>query len=280
MQSIEIQARSLEEAKTAAAAKLGVPESDVSVTLIEQTKGLFGKSSVRVRAEVADAKPAKAEKAEKPTKAEKAKPAAKKTAKAKAEPEEKAEETPAKAKPAAKRTTKKAAEAQEPEAEASEAAETGDVQATKDDGNQFLDLLKTLLASSDLDIDVKLGEISGRYVNVVLDGKDTAYLVGKNGEVLNTLQYLLNVVGGRRFRNGVRVTLDGNDYRHRREQALTQLAVEIASQVSERGEEAVLDALPAFERRIIHKALVSHQGVTTYSEGEEPNRRVIIAPAD
>jgi hypothetical protein len=78
---------------------------------------------------------------------------------------------------------------------------------------------------------------------------------------------------------GIRATLDGNDYRRRREEALTQLASKIAAQVLDRGEEAVLDALPAFERRIVHKALSEIDGVTTYSEGEEPNRRVVIVPS-
>jgi spoIIIJ-associated protein len=54
----------------------------------------------------------------------------------------------------------------------------------------------------------------------------------------------------------------------------------VADEVKKRGEEAVLDALPAFERRIVHKALSDYEGVSTYSEGEEPNRRVVIAPAE
>jgi spoIIIJ-associated protein len=86
-------------------------------------------------------------------------------------------------------------------------------------------------------------------------------------------------MANRKIGNGVRVTLDGNDYRLRREQTLTKLAESIAEQVLARGEEAVLDALPAFERRIVHRALGEISGISTYSEGEEPNRRVVIAPA-
>ena len=130
-----------------------------------------------------------------------------------------------------------------------------------------------------MQVNVTVGEISGRYVSLKLDGKDAAYLVGKHGEVLNALQYLVNVVAHRRFGTEARATLDGNDYRKRREDVLTQMASQIAAQVRERGEEAVLDALPAFERRIVHKALQEIDGVSTYSEGEEPNRRVVIAPA-
>jgi spoIIIJ-associated protein len=104
--------------------------------------------------------------------------------------------------------------------------------------------------------------------------------VGKHGDVLNAMQYLVNIIASRRIERGVRATLDGNDYRRRREEALTTLAQRIAEQVQKRGEEAVLDALPAFERRIVHKALGEISGVTTYSEGEEPNRRVVIAPVE
>jgi spoIIIJ-associated protein len=73
--------------------------------------------------------------------------------------------------------------------------------------------------------------------------------------------------------------VEGDNYRERRAEMLTNMARQIAEQVVERGEEAVLDALPAFERRVIHQALVDIEGINTYSEGEEPNRCVVIAPA-
>jgi spoIIIJ-associated protein len=152
--------------------------------------------------------------------------------------------------------------------------------ASADDAEAVAEVVRELLEAAGVQVSAKVGEINGKYVSIVLDGKDVAFIVGKHGEVLNALQYLVNIVIGRRMERQVRVTLDGNDYRRRREEALTQLASKIAAQVKERGEEAVLDALPAFERRIVHKALSEIDGVTTYSEGEEPNRRVVIAPAD
>jgi spoIIIJ-associated protein len=153
------------------------------------------------------------------------------------------------------------------------------VVATEQDAERLAELLREIVSSAELDVSVTPAGVSGRYVNLVLDGKDVAFLVGKHGEVLNALQYLVNIIGNRKLTAGVRATLDGNDYRKRREDTLTQLAVNIAAQVKKRGEEAVLDALPAFERRIVHKALSTVTGISTYSEGEEPNRRVIIAPA-
>ena len=133
---------------------------------------------------------------------------------------------------------------------------------------------------SGLEAEIVVGELQGKYINLSIDGKEAGYLVGKNGEVLNSLQYLINLVAKQQLANGVRVTLDGNDYRKKRAEALTNLASKIAEKVRERGEEAVLEALPAFERRVIHKALQEIEGVTTYSEGEEPDRRVVIAPLD
>jgi spoIIIJ-associated protein len=285
MDSLEITAKSVDEAKKTAAERLGVSADRVIVTVLEETKGLFGKSSVRVRAEVApeaEAVAAPAKSAAKPARGAKASakeskapaPAPVATAAvAVAEPP-----VDAKPKRGAKKTVEKPAE---PEGDGDEGEKGGEeIVATAADADQLSALLKELLEAAGLQVNVRIREVAGRYVTLGLDGKDAAFLVGKHGEVLNAMQYLVNIIGGRRFDNGIRAMLDANDYRRRREETLTALAVRIAEQVKERGEEAVLDALPAFERRIVHKALGEISGISTYSEGEEPNRRVVIAPAD
>jgi spoIIIJ-associated protein len=152
--------------------------------------------------------------------------------------------------------------------------------ATDEDAEELADIVNEILDIAELQAKVQPTSLNGRYVNMELDGRDVAYLVGKHGEILNAFQYLVNIIASRQLESGVRVTLDGNNYRRRREEALCNLALQIAEQVRERGEEAVLDALPAFERRIVHKAISEFDGVSTYSEGEEPNRRVVIAPAE
>ena len=172
------------------------------------------------------------------------------------------------------------AESTEPAAEAAEEESGPEVVASPEDASKLSTILKTLAKKSGLDAEIKVGELQGKYINLSIDGKEAGFLVGKNGEVLNSLQYLINLVAKQQLANGVRVTLDGNDYRKRRAESLTNLATKIADKVKERGEEAVLEALPAFERRVIHKALQEIEGVTTYSEGEEPDRRVVIAPID
>jgi spoIIIJ-associated protein len=280
MQSIEITGKSVDEAKNNAAAKLGVAVSDLTVTVLEETKGLFGKSNVRIRAEAAPSSP---KSAVVETKA----PAVKAIEESFNEPPPAA--VPEKeVKPKRTRATKAAPKetpapaAEEPAADEfpEEAAGAQGPSATAQDADQLAELVRDLLGSAELDVTIKGTSASGRYVNIELDGKDVAHLVGKHGEVLNAMQYLVNIIAGRKFNNGIRATLDGNNYRRRREDALYQLATRVAEEVKNRREEAVLDALPAFERRIIHKSLSDYEGVQTYSEGEEPNRRVVIAPAE
>lgn len=275
MEPIELTVKSLDDAKSEAAAKFGVDPTQVTVTVLEETKGLFGKTNYRVRAEVLAAPAEK--KATKPTRGKKVatEPVLEDVASAAEAAPEEPEAKPAKAPRG--RAKKEAAPAEETPAAASEENE---VQATGEDVERFVTTLNRLLEKTGLKVQAHSSGTTGKYVNVHFDGVDTGYLVGKHGEVLNSFQYLTNIIAAQQWGNGIRCVLDGNDFRGRREEQLTQLAVKIAEQVRKRGEEAVLDAIPAFERRIVHKALAEMEGVTTYSEGEEPNRRVVIAPAE
>jgi spoIIIJ-associated protein len=277
MEPIEITGKSLKEATLAAAEQLGVAPEALTVTLLEESKGLFGRAQVRIQAEVAETAPApEAETTAGPSTNDAEEPAPKKKARSRAKA--KAEPAPEAPEPVAGDAD---AEVAEEETAEQEVAEEGPaVEATPADAEQFVVMMRALLKSAMLDVKIRSSDINGRYVNLEIDGRDTAFLVGKHGEVLNALQYLVNIIAGRKFAKGVRATIDGNNYRTRREEFLQSLSMKIAEQVKVRGEEAVLDALPAFERRIVHKALDGIEGVTTYSEGEEPNRRVVIAPAD
>lgn len=278
MQTIEFTAKSLDEAKKVAADKLGVDASAVNVEVVEEVKGLFGKVSLKVKASAGAAAPAKAEK--KPAAAPKA-PRGKKVADEPVVEEPVVEEAPAKpaAKPArGKKVAAPAAKEEVAAPAAEEEDERSEYVATEEDGEKLLGALKAILDAGDVKALVEVTSVKGRYVNLKIDGKDAGHLVGKHGEVLNSLQYLLNVIGSKTLGVHARATLDGNDYRKRREDALTAHATDIANQVIENQMEAVLDALPAFERRVVHKALSEMEGISTYSEGEEPNRRVVISP--
>jgi spoIIIJ-associated protein len=116
-------------------------------------------------------------------------------------------------------------------------------------------------------------------VNVVGDG--TSALVGRGGETIDALQYLLAQVASR-AEGGARrrVTLDADGYRARREAALVQLAEQAASEAVEYGDEIELDAMTPHDRRIVHMALKDKPGIVTRSEGEEPRRRIIVEPAE
>lgn len=261
METHEFTASTLEEATAAASEKLGVPADQLDVKVIDQSKGLFGKGTVRVQATLKQ--PSEEAAPEKTPEKPGRKPRA-----AKAKPAEKASE--------------------EPQAEAfvevaSPPVSSGVVEeivATQEDADAIIPMIEAVLAASGLDVKVRLKNLQSRYVNIEIDGDEAGYLIGRNGEVLNALQYLMNISVSQSLSNGVRLTLDADDYRSERETSLMRYAERIAQEVKNRREEAVLDPLPAFERRIIHKALSEIDGVTTYSEGEEPNRRVVIAPAE
>jgi spoIIIJ-associated protein len=129
------------------------------------------------------------------------------------------------------------------------------------------------------DIRPVVKSINPPYLEIDLVGEFATEGFGNYGRRLDALQFLLNLIIGRRVRGDVRVLFDCDSYRERRVEALTALAAECAAQVKERQEECELDPLPPHERRIIHNALKDDPAIRTYSEGEEPDRRTIIAPA-
>lgn len=119
-----------------------------------------------------------------------------------------------------------------------------------------------------------------RYVEIELVGRDANVLVGKGGEVLDQLQFLLNNIIARVIDPHVRIVLDSAGWRRRRTERLRNQVIAIAKEVKLRGEEAVLPPMPAHERRIVHQALKDDPEVMTYSEGEEPHRYVVISPRE
>ena len=108
-------------------------------------------------------------------------------------------------------------------------------------------------------------------------GNDLGILIGKHGQTLDALQYLTNLTANRDTESKVRIVLDVEDYRQRRAETLTRLASRLADNVRRRGEKVVLEPMSSNERKIIHMALQNDQRVVTYSEGEEPYRKVVIA---
>ncbi len=116
-------------------------------------------------------------------------------------------------------------------------------------------------------------------VEAMILGDDVGILIGRRGRTLSDLQYLINIIMRRQFSGLNKMTvIDIEHYREKREKTLTQLAKNVARKVSEDGYEQSLEPMTPQERRIIHMALQEHPGVTTYSSGQEPYRKVFIAP--
>ncbi len=124
-------------------------------------------------------------------------------------------------------------------------------------------------------IDVKYNE-DNRNMNIELSGDEMGVLIGKRGQTLDSLQYLVSLVVNKDSEEYVRVKVDTEDYRERRKETLENLAKNIAYKVKRTKRSVSLEPMNPYERRIIHSALQNDKYVTTHSEGEEPFRRVVV----
>lgn len=111
-----------------------------------------------------------------------------------------------------------------------------------------------------------------------VNGDGLGVLIGKHGETLAALQYILNLIVSKKARARTRIVVDVEGYRRRRRDSLVGMARRVAEQVRHSGEPTALEALPAYERRIIHIALRDDPSVTTQSTGEGEQRRVVVMP--
>ncbi|MCD1261799.1 protein jag [Paenibacillus athensensis] len=110
-----------------------------------------------------------------------------------------------------------------------------------------------------------------------MSGSELGILIGKRGQTLDALQYLVNIVANRYSDSHIRILLDAENFRERRKKTLEELAVRLAGRVIKTKKEVILEPMNAQERKIIHSELQNHPSVKTYSKGDEPNRRVVIA---
>ncbi len=112
--------------------------------------------------------------------------------------------------------------------------------------------------------------------NVELVGEDLGYLIGRRGDTLDALQHLANYSVNRSVEGHIRINVDAEDYRQKREDSLTRYAHKKAQQVLKAHRRTTLEPMNAYERHVIHAALQDTDRITTYSIGSEPNRRVVI----
>ncbi len=127
----------------------------------------------------------------------------------------------------------------------------------------------------DVAINVKYDEAE-RNMDIDLSGDDMGMLIGKRGQTLDSLQYLVSLVVNKGSDNYIRVKVDTENYRERRKETLENLAKNIAYKVKRTKKAVSLEPMNPYERRIIHSALQNDKYVATHSEGEEPFRRVIV----
>lgn len=126
-------------------------------------------------------------------------------------------------------------------------------------------------------VDIKVTEKDG-YTYLECKGRNLGVLIGRRGETLEALQYLTNLVVRRQAGRQIRLILDVENYRQRREDTLIRLAKRLSEKVRRTGGRVVLEPMSPHERRIIHKALQDDAQVCTLSEGEEPYRKVVLSP--
>ena len=125
-------------------------------------------------------------------------------------------------------------------------------------------------------VDVYVNDSEPDSLSIHMIGDTLGILIGRRGETLDALQYLTSLQVNKGREGYIRVTLDTENYRAKREDSLRRLAQRMANRAVKTGRKVVLEPMNPYERRVLHTALQNHPSVTTHSEGEEPNRRVVI----
>lgn len=250
MNMVEKTGKTVEDAVKAALAELGVSRDQAEVEVLEESKpsllGLFGGRDAKVRVTVKEAEP------EAPAAPEAAEEAAPEAAEAPVEKTEAAPQEDAKA-PADREEERQAAAA---------AAKAFLEEIFRAMGMDLL--IEKFISRKDEEIILKI------------HGDGIGVLIGKHGQTLDALQYLTNLAGNRGRKNWNRIILDAENYRERRRETLERLARNLADRVKRTRKKAMLEPMNPYERKIVHMSLQNDPAVTTYSEGEEPYRKVVI----
>ena len=304
MKYLDMTGKTEEEAISRALAQLGLDRDEVSVEILERAKsGFFGigaspakvrvtygleEPEIEVAPKAAPVAPEKKPEAPKPQ----AKPAVEKPAEKPAE--KKPQAVPAAAEEAVrteKPARKKKKPAEKPQRRDQEAAGEEEINiplpepedlgepcgADDEKAAQIRTFLEGLLQHMDSAAQVTIYQPEkGRY-KVILEGEKLGALIGRRGETLDAIQQLTNYSVNRGADKRVRIHVDAENYRLKREQSLQHLARKVAAKVIKYKRNVTLEPMNAYERHVIHTALQDVENVTTYSMGTEPNRRVIVA---
>ena len=270
-QFIDVTGKTEEEAINRALEQLKLDRDDVSVEILERAKaGFLGLGSCPAKVRVSygeDEEPA----APAQPKAEKVREDKPKAEKPRAE-KKPAEKPQRREEPVKKELAPKTEEAQTVKSPKDLGEEVNDERA-----QEIRKFLSGLLQQMEVQAEVKvyLPE-KGRY-KVFLEGQSLGTIIGRRGETLDAIQQLTSYAVNRSGSGRVRVQLDAENYREKREQSLQHLARKVATKVTKYRRSVTLEPMNAYERHVIHTALQDVPNVTTYSTGTEPNRRVIVA---
>ena len=202
-----------------------------------------------------------------------------------AEPKKEERREPKKEFTREKREFRESSKEKKPEAETASAPEQAETEPKtprvpadpEEAKRRAVDFLKEMFRVMEMNVEIR-AEFAEDTLSVEIEGEDMGLLIGKRGQTLDSLQYLTSLVVNKGKASYVRVKLDTEDYRSRRKATLENLAKNIAMKVKKTRRPVFLEPMNPYERRIIHSALQNDPYVTTHSEGDEPNRRVVVTP--
>ncbi len=291
MEWVETTGRTIEEAKSIALDQLGVAEDDAEFDILEEPRpGLFGRvrGEARVRARVRPTTPRP--KLDRRTRAKKGEGKTSGETEAAGGSDTTADAAPevARSTPKPSRESKSGAK---PKVRSDSDGRTGsrpaptmndkeitvDAQQVGDEAARFIDGLVTAFGLSG----VTTAVVEGDDIEVKVEGADLGLLVGPRGTTLQAVQELARVAAQRRLGDHeTRLRVDVGGYRERRREALSRFAHQVATQVVADGTAKSLEPMMSADRKIVHDSLADFEGVVTSSAGEEPNRRVVVSPAN
>lgn len=274
--SIRVSAKTVEDAITEASIQLGITSDKLEYEVIE--KGSAGFLGIGMKQAVIEARRKVDEKQETEI-VEEVKKEIQQVAAEEVKAEEKiVEEVKAEIehdeKP--KQTTEKVEKKEEIKNDAPVKREVELAEVTDETKEAVSTFLKDTLKAMGMEVEIALDIDEDGSLSINMSGPNMGILIGKRGQTLDSLQYLANRVANKHQSGYVRVKLDTENYRARREETLKHLAKNIAHKVKRNRRPAALEPMNPYERRIIHSALQSDPYVTTHSEGEEPYRKVVI----
>ena len=284
----EFKGKSIEQAIQSGLSALGVDRDDVTIEVVErESKGFlgFGKKEAVIKLSYNDGRPE--------IKEEKPKPQPKPQPKQDAEnrPQQRQEPKPQpkqENKPQQRQENKPRPQAEnkpqpkqnkvenKPKQENKKPVSIEEAQHSEAVAENFL---KGVLGVMGIDANIKSSvDTNENTVHIELSGDNMGFVIGRRGETLDALQYLATIVTNKAEDSRWRVSLDTENYREKRTKALIALANKTAANVTKTGKSVALEPMNPQERRIIHSALQENKAVTTFSTGQEPKRKIVIAP--